>query len=113
MIKMIFYLVTFENRLEEAVDYTMIVMEASKGFLELAKTMKPIDSIVYKALCENKSPFTEEMLKKVESGTDLKGIASNVQRSINRLKNLNMISQAVSRSYRIEKPGLRKFLESK
>jgi hypothetical protein len=53
------------------------------------------------------------MLKKVESGTDLKGIASNVQRSINRLKNLNIISQAVSRSYRIEKPGLRKFLESK
>lgn len=111
MMKMISYLVTFENRLKEAVEYTMVVMEASEGFADLAKTMKPIDIIVYKALCENKSPFTEDMLKTIEKDTELKGIASNVQRSINRLKSANVISQTVSRSYRVEKPGLRKFLE--
>ena len=54
---MIFYLVTFENRLEEVVDFTIIVMDASKGFSELAK---PIDIIVYKALCENKSPLRKK-----------------------------------------------------
>ncbi|MFT7186600.1 MAG: hypothetical protein ACI84K_002003 [Pseudohongiellaceae bacterium] len=112
MMKMISYLVTFENRLKEAVSYTMILMEASEGFSELAKTMKSIDIIVYKALCENKSPFSEDILSRVANETELKGIASNVQRSINRLKNSNIISQTVSRSYRVEKPGLRKFLEN-
>jgi len=113
MMKMISYLVTFENRLKEAVGYTMVLMEASQGFLELANSMKPIDMIVFAALCENKSPFSEEILKKIASETELKGIASNVQRSINRLKNSNIISQTVSRTYHVEKPGLRKFLENK
>jgi len=113
MMKMISYLVTFENRLKNAVDYTMVVMEASEGFTELANSMKPIDILVFAALCENQSPFSEEILKKVANETELKGIASNVQRSLNRLKNSNIISQTVSRTYHVEKPGLRKFLENK
>ena len=113
MMKMVSYMVTFENRLKEAVGYTLGLMEASQGFAELAVSMKPIDRIVFIALCENKSPFSDEILRRVASDTELKGIASNVQRSINRLKSSNIISQSVSRTYYVEKPGLRKFLEKK
>jgi len=113
MMKMISYLVTFENRLKDAIDYTMVVMEASEGFTALANSMKPIDTIIYNALCENKSPYSEDILNRIANETELKGIASNVQRSINRLKSSNIISQTVSRTYHVEKPGLRKFLENK
>ncbi len=111
MMKMVSHLVTFENRLSEAVDYTMVVMEASEGFFELAQAMKPIDIIVYKTLCEDKSPFTKDVLAVVANETELKGIASNIQRSIERLKGSNIISQTASRKYHVEKPGLRKYLE--
>ena len=113
MMKMISHLVTFENRLKEAVEYTRVLMEASEGFPEIATALKPIDKIVFEALCDNQSPFSEEVLKTIANETELKGIASNVQRSINRLKNSNIISQTISRSYRVEKPGLRKFLADK
>lgn len=113
IMKMVSQLVTFKPCLQEAVDYTLTMMEASEGFEKLADTMKPIDIIVFKLIYEGQSPFTEDVLERIANETGLKPIPGNIQRSIARLKSLNIISQSASRIYNIEKPGLKKYLESK
>ena len=111
MMKMISYLVTYKHNLKDAMSFTLTLMEESEGFADIAKKMKSVDVIVYITLCEGEGPFSEEVLARVAKETKLKGIPGNIQRSLERLKDSNVISQTASGKYHVEKPGLRNFIE--
>jgi uncharacterized linocin/CFP29 family protein len=87
-------------------------MEAAEGLEATAKKMRAIDRIVFLGLCEGLSPFSREMLARIDRQTEVKGIAPNVQRAISRLSEANLISQVQKGQYNIEKPGLRRYLEA-
>lgn len=113
MMKMIANMVTFKNGVEAAQHHILQIMEAAEGFEVIAKRMKPIDRIVFLALCERKNPFSKTLMAQIDQGTTIKGIPSNIQRSIQRLSEANQISQLHKGEYYIEKPGLKRYLSRK
>ena len=110
MMKLILHLVTFKTSVEKAQEYVLQLMEATEGFELLAKKMKPIDRIVFLALCDNANPFSRELMARIDEETDVKGVQSNIQRAIKRLSEANLISQLYKGEYYIEKPGLKRYL---
>jgi len=110
MIKLIGHLVTFGRELKSSHKFILGLLEAAEGLVDIVKKMKPIDKIVYLALAEGESPFSQELLGRIEKETDIRGLPSNVQRSIKRLSERNLISQVEKGEYYIEKPGLRRYL---
>ncbi len=46
-------------------NYILQLMEAAEGSHEIAKEMKPIDTLVFLALSSGKNPFSKELLAKV------------------------------------------------
>lgn len=110
MMKLVSYLITNKTLVDEAEAYVLELMEATEGFEGLAKKMKPIDRIVFLALCANTNPFSRELMSKIDKETDVKGVQSNIQRSIKRLSEANLISQLKKGEYYIEKPGMKRYL---
>lgn len=110
MMKIIGHLLTFGPGIRDSQKYVMQLLEAAEGFGSIAKCMKPIDKIVFLALSEGKNPFSKELLLEIDRKTTVKGIASNVQRSIQRLTGQHLISQIEKGKYYIEKPGLKRYL---
>jgi hypothetical protein len=110
MMKLVIQMVTFKATALEASEHVKQLLAAADDFEGTAKRMKPIDRIVFVALCKGESPYTKEMLRRIGMETDVKGIAPNVQRSIKRLSESGLISQT-DQTYNIEKPGLRRYIE--
>lgn len=110
MMKLIAQIIAYQAPLEEGLDYILRLMEATEGFATIALRMKPIDKLIFLALCQGESPFSKEIMARVEAETEVKGIASNVQRAISRLSEMGLISQTHRDGYNIEKPGLRRYL---
>ena len=110
MMKIISHIITFENDIDNALNYVLQLMEAAEGFDQIAKQMKPVDKIVFLALSDNKSPFSEAVLKQIDDNTSVKGVYSNVQRSLQRLIEKQLVSQKTKGEYVIEKPGLKRYL---
>lgn len=111
LMKMISLILTYKMSVEQAHEQIIDLMDAAEGFEEISKKMKPIDRLVFLALCEGKNPYSKEMMVRVEKETDVKGIPPNIQRAIKRLSETNLISQHNKGDYHIEKPGLRRYLE--
>ncbi|PIE43900.1 MAG: hypothetical protein CSA50_02785 [Gammaproteobacteria bacterium] len=113
MMKLVAQLITFKATVEEALQYVTQLIEASEDFAGIAKRLKPIDKLVFLALCRGANPFSKELLARVDLETAVKGVASNVQRAIKRLSEAGLISQTRKNGYNIEKPGLRRYLEQR
>lgn len=112
MMKLISHLITYKKTVAESVDFVLQLMEAAEGLQATAENMKAIDRVVFLGLCEGLTPFSREMLARIETQTEVKGIAPNVQRAISRLSEANLISQIQKGQYIIEKPGLRRYLQT-
>ncbi|MCF6235465.1 MAG: hypothetical protein L3J70_03700 [Gammaproteobacteria bacterium] len=110
MMKLITYILTSGSNIKSAQEYILELLEAAEGFEDIAKRMKVIDRIVFLALSEGDNPFSKELLSKIDKETSVKGIPSNIQRSIKRLAQKNLISQMEKGRYYIEKPGLKRYL---
>ena len=113
MMKIVSHVLTYNTGLPAAQEYVTQLLEAAEGFDRIAKRMKPIDRIVFLALSEGKSPFSKGMFAKIDCETSVKGVMSNVQRSIQRLSEQHLVSQIAKGEYVIEKPGLKKYLINK
>jgi 2-hydroxy-3-keto-5-methylthiopentenyl-1-phosphate phosphatase len=110
MMKVISYMITFEETLNSSLDYVMQLIEAAEGFEQIAKKLKPIDKIVFLALSSGHSPFSKELLQKIDRETSVKGVYPNVQRSLKRLKEQHLVTQISKGEYEIEKPGFKEYL---
>jgi len=110
MMKVISHIITFNTNLNEALDYILQLIEATEGYEQIAKKMKPIDKIVFLALSSGLSPFSKGLLEKIDRETAIKGIFPNVQRSLKRLIARHLVSQIEKGEYKIEKPGLSRYL---
>lgn len=53
------------------------------------------------------------LMAQIDQETTIKGIPPNIQRSIQRLSEANLISQIHKGKYYIEKPGLKRYLNHK
>lgn len=111
MMKLISHMITFKASADEAQEHVLQLMEATEDFEGLAKRMKPIDRVVFLALCEGTNPFSKKLMAKIDQKTDVKGVQSNIQRAIKRLSEANLISQLYKGEYNIEKPGMKRYLE--
>ena len=111
MMKLIAQIVTFKATVDEALEYVLQLMEASEDFEGIARRMKPIDKLVFLALCEGANPFSKDLMARIDQETDVKGVQSNIQRAIKRLSVASLISQSPQKGYNIEKPGLKRYLE--
>jgi hypothetical protein len=112
MMKLVSHLITYKKNAAESLDFVLQLMEAAEGLQATAKNMKAIDRVVFLGLCEGLTPFSREMLARIDEQTEVKGIAPNVQRAISRLSEANLISQIQKGHYIIEKRGLRRYLEA-
>ncbi len=110
MMKLIANIVTFKMTVLEAHEHVLQLLEAAEGFESVVKKLKPIDRIVFLALCAEKNPFSIELMEQIGRETSVKGVAANVQRSIQRLSENHLVSQIHRGKYFIEKPGLRRYL---
>lgn len=111
MMKLIAHMITFKASVAGAQAHVVQLMEAAEGLETIAKALKPVDRIVYLALSDGANPFSKALMAHIDKATDVKGIPSNIQRSIGRLLHANLISQLRQGEYTIEKPGLRRYLE--
>jgi len=112
MMKLIAQMITFKATVEEALEYVLQLMEATEDFEGISKRLKPIDRLVFLALCKGTNPFSKELMARIDKETDVKGVASNIQRAIKRLSEASLISQTRKDGYNIEKPGLKRYLRS-
>lgn len=110
MMKVISHILTFDETLDVSVNYVLQLMEAAEGFEQVAKKLKPIDKIVFLALSSGQSPFSKELLEKVDRETSVKGVYPNVQRSLKRLIEHHLVTQISKGEYEIEKPGFKEYL---
>jgi predicted transcriptional regulator len=111
MMKLISHMITSKVSIGEAQEYVLQLMEATEDFGSVANKIKPIDRIVFLALCEGMNPFSRELMAKISHETNVKGVQSNIQRAIQRLSEANLISQIHKGEYNIEKPGMKRYLE--
>lgn len=111
MMKLIAQMVTADATVKEAVEFVSQLIEAAEGYEEVSRRMKSIDRLVFLALSNGESPFSKELMRRVDKETDVKGIPSNIQRAIARLSEAGIISKYGNDGYHIEKPGLSRFLE--
>jgi hypothetical protein len=110
MMKLVSYLITQQASVNQSLDYTLQLMEATEDFEGIFQRMKPIDRIVFLALCDGANIFSKQFMSKVDKESNVKGIQSNIQRSIARLGEANLISSVPKGGYNIEKPGLKRYL---
>lgn len=99
MMKIISYMITFEASLSTSEDYILNLINAADRFEETANKLKKIDKLVFLALSHGKNPFSKEVLSKVDQDTDIKGVAPNIQRSLKRLIDRQLISQVDKGQY--------------
>lgn len=110
MMKVISYMITFEETLKISINYVLQLIEAAEGFEEIAKKLKPTDKIIFLALSSGQSPFSKELLQKIDRETSVKGVYPNVQRSLKRLIEQHLVTQISKGEYKIEKPGFKEYL---
>lgn len=111
MMKLIAQMITFRVTTEKAIEYVLQLMEATEDFEGIAKRLKPIDKLIFLALCRGDNPFSKEMMARIDKETEVKGVPANIQRAIKRLSEANLISHARTQGYNIEKPGLQRYLQ--
>ena len=111
MMKLISQMITFKADVNEAQEHVLQLIEAAEDFEGIAKRMKPIDRMVFLALCRGANPFSKELMAKIDKEAGVKGVPSNIQRAIKRLSEANLVSQLHKGEYNIEKPGMRRYLE--
>ncbi len=110
MMKVVSHMITFQNTLNASLDYVLQLIEAAEGFEQIAKKLRPIDKIVFLALSSGQTPFSKELLEKIDRETNVKGMYANVQRSLKRLIGQNLVTQIAKGEYEIEKPGFKEYL---
>ena len=110
MMRLIARLITSQEDIKKSLTYVLGLIETTEDFAGLAKTLKPIDKLLFLALSAGKNPFGKAFLHEVEQKTEVKGVPGNVQRSLQRLLEAGLISQTYKQGYQIEKPGLARFL---
>ncbi|GAA3973802.1 hypothetical protein GCM10022278_33620 [Allohahella marinimesophila] len=111
MMKLIARMITFKATTNEALDHVLLLMEAAEDFEGVASRLKPIDRLIFQALCEGANPFSQSIMARVDRETKLKGVQPNIQRAIRRLSEAGLISQSPKGRYNIEKPGLKRYLQ--
>lgn len=111
MMKLVSYLITHQCSATEALEHTLMLIEAAEGYERLAQRLKPIDKLLFTALCNGENPFNKGLLDRIDKETHVKGIPPNVQRALRRLQEANLISQILKGEYFIEKPGFKRYLE--
>lgn len=113
LMKMISYCTMNKISVRRSVEHTLKIIEAAEGFENIYNKMRAIDKIVFLALSSNENVFSKKMFKKIEEMSSVKGIPSNIQRSIKRLIEYNLVSQMEKGAYYIEMPGLKKYILSR
>ena len=112
MMKLVTRLITFRSDVDDALAHVLMLLEAAEDFEELAKRMKPIDRLIFLALSNEDNPFSKDIFARIDRECSVKGIPSNVQRSITRLSEYGLISQTHKGRYNIEKPGMKRYLSA-
>jgi hypothetical protein len=112
MNRMLHYLILQQSSMTESLEHTLMLMEIAEGYEQLAQTLKPIDKLLFSALCEGQSPFNKALLERIERETQVKGIPPNVQRSLKRLQEAQLISHLLKGEYGIEKPRFKRYLST-
>lgn len=110
MMKIISHMITFEETLDVSLNYVQQLMEVAEGFEQVSKKLNPIDKIIFLALLSGQSPFSKELLQKIDRETSVKGVYPNVQRSLKRLIEWNLVTQISKGEYKIEKPGFKEYI---
>ena len=89
--KLISHLITHQAPVDQSLEYILQLMEATEDFEGIDQRMKPIDRMVFLALCDGANIFSKEFMDKVDKESNVRGIQSNIQRSIARLGEANLI----------------------
>ncbi len=110
MMKVVAQMITYKATPDEAADYVFQLMEAAEGYDRIEKGLKPIDRMVFLGVCSGDNLFSKDFMARIGRETSIKGAPSNVQRSVRRLIEAQLISQERKGSYRVEKPGFKKYL---
>ena len=71
MMKMVSYMITFATTLPNARHHVEAMMEATENFGEVARSLKPLDKLVFIELCEHGNPFSKQFMAKVDAQTDV------------------------------------------
>ena len=111
MMKFVSHMITSRSSIGQAQEYVFELIEAAEDFKDHARRMKPIDRLVFLALCDGVNPFSKELMARIDVETAVKGIPPNIQRAIRRLMESNLISQVRKGEYNIEQPGMKRYLE--
>ncbi|WP_444928324.1 hypothetical protein ACJJI4_23725 (plasmid) [Microbulbifer sp. TRSA002] len=111
MMKLIAQIITSKASVKDSLEYVHQLIEATEDFEGISKRLKPIDKLVFLALCQGANPYSKELMAKIDNYAGVKGVPSNIQRAIKRLSEANLISQIRKGGYNIEKPGLKRYLE--
>lgn len=110
MMKLISHMITFNEVLDVSVKYILELIEVAEGFEQIVKRLKPIDKIIFLELSEGHSPFSQKLLERIDRETSVKGVYPNVQRSLKRLIEYQLVTQRSKGEYEIEKPGFKAYL---
>lgn len=113
MMKVISHMITMRASVKSSEEYILQIIEATENYEGIESRLKPIDRLVFLALCKKENPFSKKLMIKIGKETDVKGVPPNIQRSIQRLSEINLISQVHKGEYNIEKPGMENYLIKK
>ena len=94
-----------ENSISNSVDYTLSVIAKAEDYSGTLKRMKPLDEEVYLMLADGVQIYTEDTIKKLRKKFRKNISTSLIQKSIERLTKLHLISTTERGTYLIEKPG--------
>ncbi|MFT6914763.1 MAG: hypothetical protein ACJAWL_001059 [Motiliproteus sp.] len=110
MMKVVAQMITAKATAAEAAGYVFQLMEAAEGYDRIERGLKPIDRLVFLGVCAGDNLFSKDFMARIGQQTAVKGAPSNVQRSVQRLIDAQLISQHRKGIYKLEKPGFKKFL---
>lgn len=111
MMKLISQMVAFKASVAEALEFVQQLIAATEDYAGIVQKMKPIDSIIFLAICDNQNIYSKDMLARVEHEAGLKGVPANVQRCVKRLMNQGLVSQRKGSGFYVEKPGLQVYIQ--
>lgn len=106
MIRFVLRLCGFREEPEDALSFTLQLIEEAEGYADIAQNLRDQDRLVFMCLMNGGNPFSSELLDRIAKETKVKGIPGTVQRSLERMMDLRVVSQLKRGHYQVEHPGL-------
>ena len=112
MMKLVVHMTMFKTSLDEALEHINALIEAAEGYEKMAQQLKLADKVILLAIDEGASLFAKETLKLVETKTNVKGTNANIQRSLSRLMEMNIVVLVSRGKYTVSKKGFVTYLKN-